>query len=658
MPPPELIIADDEEVRPLAALEGRQFQKHRNERKRRLQLAASAGLAARSGYVSLYLVLKKNALLVLLVVSAFVNVVFLWEKAGLLLDDNEDESDIEQKAHRGALYPNSQYEICQKLPFSTPQQIWAEHLGEIFHGSRLPSDHDDILHDLRAQMLAMISPKLPLSVKTLDKDWKTVAAIMEKGWKRWEYLQHSQDIYFDEEEELAEEEPPIKIVVMGGSVAFGEGCKSGVRFHDQKTCSWPYRLNVMLNDLFGDVIRVSNLAVGGTNTAVGTKILQYDTLAKETDQADILINAYATNDNLEEEEDIFEMIQSFCRQVFQPHPCKFLSKPLLIYLNDALGDDQKPLMESTSIPGVIEVLSNYYGFGSISYVDVVKQWVYGDSVETWFSPDAHWGDTMPGQGMHITAAWIVSFYFLSLVTNFCSLESWDVLHSQFEYNPELLPPGLPEIRNATDIALQGKPRSPPLDMMPPPLDAKMTIHDVSVTWANSKPPKTKKCNNREPGYKTCPFSWVSDHGAIGNAWLRENILDKTVENSDWIMEPPHVTKPGFRSPDGAKVGSHMTIEFGGQPHPINRVVVLTHMGHSEKWINSMGQIEILAASGEEWEELGIQVVKGYQNRTTSRMAVQDIDLSREIATGDKLRIRTTLIGGNLFKLTGLALCSS
>ena len=99
---------------------------------------------------------------------------------------------------------------------------------------------------------------------------------------------------------------------MGGSVAFREGCKSGVRFHDLLTCiSWPYRSNVLLKELFGDVVLVTNLAVGGTNTAVGTTISKYDTLAGDTDQADIIItiNAYVANDNLEQkEQDIFQIV--------------------------------------------------------------------------------------------------------------------------------------------------------------------------------------------------------------------------------------------------------------------------------------------------------------------------------------------------------------
>ena len=114
---------------------------------------------------------------------------------------------------------------------------------------------------------------------------------------------------------------------MGGSVAFREGCKSGVRFHDLQTCfSWPYRSNVLLKELFGDVVLVTNLAVGGTNTAVGTTISKYDTLAGDTDQADIIItiNAYVANDNLEQkEQDIFQIVPfSYYQGVENPFSTK------------------------------------------------------------------------------------------------------------------------------------------------------------------------------------------------------------------------------------------------------------------------------------------------------------------------------------------------
>jgi hypothetical protein len=126
-PPPEIIVTD-EEVRPLAL--GRQRQKQRNERRRRLQ-AANVTVAQISLF---WTFLKKNGFLVLLVLSALINVVFLWEKA--LMDDDENEESMSisiSKQQQSISYPNSQFGICRKLPFSSPQQIWADYLGTSKH---------------------------------------------------------------------------------------------------------------------------------------------------------------------------------------------------------------------------------------------------------------------------------------------------------------------------------------------------------------------------------------------------------------------------------------------------------------------------------------------------------------------------------------------
>jgi adenine-specific DNA methylase len=72
--------------------------------------------------------------------------------------------------------------------------------------------------------------------------------------------------------------------------------------------------------MFGDVFVVSNIAVvGGTNSAVRTGILLYDVLANKIDQVDIIINTYFTNNNTENQQEVFDMIQNFSGQALQPH---------------------------------------------------------------------------------------------------------------------------------------------------------------------------------------------------------------------------------------------------------------------------------------------------------------------------------------------------
>ena len=54
----------------------------------------------------------------------------------------------------------------------------------------------------------------------------------------------------------------------------------------------------------------------------------------------------------------------------------------------------------------IETLSSYYGFGIISYPAAVRDLIYGDSEETWFSPHG----TMNIHGFVVVICYLILFF--------------------------------------------------------------------------------------------------------------------------------------------------------------------------------------------------------------------------------------------------------
>ena len=62
--------------------------------------------------------------------------------------------------------------------------------------------------------------------------------------------------------------------------------------------------------------------------------------------------------------------------------------PLLLYLDDYLGNEQNEVLTTMLSSQTIHLLSGYYGIGSMSYGDAVRDIVYGDTKEWWFS--ANW----------------------------------------------------------------------------------------------------------------------------------------------------------------------------------------------------------------------------------------------------------------------------
>jgi hypothetical protein len=251
-------------------------------------------------------------LLVLCFVSNFV-----WERKLLQSNDFNDavalrttssknENEIKASASASSF-------ICEALIQQSTDSWWTRHYI-IHQASRLPDDVDYLRHDFTAELLALVSPRLSNAIHTTPRDYSIVRRILRKVEARYRYL--TQNVL----KEGDEPPPPIRIVVMGGSVTLGVRCKTGIPGHGDKDfryCAWPHRLEVLLNQLFGvPMVEVTNEAVGMTNSNIGNILLKYD-LLPSLQTADIIIHAYSTNDFFYGE-DAFQSLQDFVRQVMKP----------------------------------------------------------------------------------------------------------------------------------------------------------------------------------------------------------------------------------------------------------------------------------------------------------------------------------------------------
>lgn len=163
---------------------------------------------------------------------------------------------------------------CQLLPpvwqHASALALWTENLGKIHNASQLlPNDSDYEFSDLTAQLLHLISPRLPNSVKTLPRDWKSVTYVLEEVlYPRWRYV-------IEGKKKNNEIPRRVKIVVMGGSVVYGMNClqvfSNKVRHSlSREECAWPYRLQQFLDAMVGrnakGLFEVHTIAMGGSNT--------------------------------------------------------------------------------------------------------------------------------------------------------------------------------------------------------------------------------------------------------------------------------------------------------------------------------------------------------------------------------------------------------
>jgi lysophospholipase L1-like esterase len=559
--------------------------------------------------------------------------------------------------------------ICAMLatPFApSAGSLWMNNLDRIHKASRLSEDIDFSFSDLTAQLLQMISPRLPMSVKSQTRERTLVDSIMKKFFARHQYLKKQGD----HGAALSPLPPPIRILVMGGSVTKGVNCLSGIKGANRFQCAWPNRLENMINQLFGgDLVEVKVVGMGGTNSATGSTILGHDLLPADAKNPDIIINSYSTNDmhaitmrqaasgNATLRDKVFDMTQDFVREALQPQSCKGVQQPLLLHMDDYLGNEQREIWSTTELAQGVSVLANYYGFASMSYADMVRDWVYGDTREYLFSPSGWYdGDVFsreihPGAGAHSTMAWAVAYNLLNLATTHCSMESGSIISDTEQRELQLL-----ESPEAADIP--GKPLPAPKGL-PPRLSKELRLEDVSDLWKKSSEEFFRLESGPSVCQDRCPFAWVGgiDLQQSDAQWVQEYFNGHTTETNDWKLAGGE-QKIGFVPVDG-RHGAEMVLNFANLTQSIRSVTLFTMKSYGERWKDSRARVKISkkSRSHQTWNETDALELSGWHNKNTSETYTDVIHLSKEVSAGDSLQISTTFLNGGTFKLMGLAICS-
>jgi hypothetical protein len=537
-------------------------------------------------------------------------------------------------------------------------------LDRIHQASRLAQDKDFSASDFTAQVLHMISPRLPLSVKSQTRERTSIDSILKKAFARYQYLKQGDD--------GVTPPPPVRIVVMGGSVTKGVNCYASIKGVNRFQCAWPNRLENMINQLFGgELVEVTAVGMGGTNSATGATILEHDLLPADAKNPDIIINSYSTNDmhaitmrqaasgNATLRDKLFDMTQDFVRQALRPQSCKGVQQPLLLHMDDYLGNEQREIWSTTELSQGVNVLANYYGFASMSYADMVRDWVYGDTRESLFSPQGWYdGDVFsreihPGVGAHSTMAWAVAYNLLNLATTHCSMESESIIGATEQRKLQLL-----ESPEAADIP--GKPLPVPKGL-PPRLSRELSLEEVSGLWRESSEELVRSESRSSSGrcQDRCPFSWVGgiDLQQSNAQWVEEYFNEHITKSSGWKLAGGE-QKIGFVPVDG-KHGSELTLNFANLTQSVRSVTLFTMKSYGERWKDSRAQVKILnkSRSHQTWNETNAVELSGFHDKDTSETYTEVIHLSKKVSAGDSLRISTTFLQGGTFKIMGFAICS-
>ena len=640
--------------------------------------------------------------------------------------------------------------ICSLLPHPTPSilSLWSSHLPQIFNATRHSADPTYIFHDFTAQLLHILTPdRLQRSIKTLPLDWTPVRRGLDILHRRLSSIYDEVQSYHGQYELGPDDDIPLEemkrindnpnhprklnILVMGGSVTMGVVCHinpvtTSTGKYSRRDCAWPGRLSHFFTKLFGgfELVNVHTVSLGGTNTESGITIWDYSLLPSDVPYPDVVLNAYATNDmhyntvqeairrNITLGESLLTMGQEFVRLLLTPKSeCAPRAPPLLLYVDDYLGNEQNEILTTMISPQTINLLSGYYGIGSMSYGDAVRDIVYGDTKEWWLSSD--WYEkgksqyqraVHPHMGMHIGMVWVVAYNLFNLVTSYCSLPKitagvrsgrqrrqpqHDRHHAGVEsssegvwdygYSNSTFGGNLPALQGTNELV--GGPKHKPRGL-PPLLTPELSLEHITELWrnesnSNSHLWKTNdECSDidtstsnyddddRSPHdfSKPCIYSWVAN---------LERKLDNTQRITDRLK--PHITSnKGWSAVDDnnklgwaptAGIGSSFTMEWKSISQPVRAVTWMIMRSYGEKWDGSLLNIEVWSGN----ILMAKQNIEGFHDKKTSetyniKMKLFDNDEKRRdevgngAVIGSDLKIIFTLIGGSTFKISGMAVC--
>jgi hypothetical protein len=622
---------------------------------------------------------------------------------------SKDENKIDVNSAKTNSHP-----LCQSImsrPVPTALDLWNQHMLKIMSASCFYKDTKFFYHDFTAQLLQIMSPRLPRSVKTTPFDWRPVENALTVAWERYQYLQLPEK----EREAIAihDKPRPLKVLVMGGSLLVGTNCAHMNRELNfqfgmpRRECNWSSRMGHFLNDFFlskdkertEQLVEVTKVAMGGTNTATGSVIWQYDLAPEEARNPDIVINAYSTNDMhiltvLEAESSnttlrdlTFDMFQGFIRKIMGSKHCSSsdeLIHPLLLHMDDYIGNEQRKIWETTELTQGVQVLANYYGFVSMSYADVIREFVYGDTYETWFSSQWWVQDKdkkytferqiHPGMGMHISTIWVAAYNLLHLASTYCSMPTDVISHLSnnkiSEYQAGLW--GLPDLNKKFNQP-KGKPQSQP-NGLPPELTKELLLEDVTPLWRQQSSAANNDGNNEKEQSCTfntnsnndvsstaevkCPFSWVSGLTLQQNdkPFVSEYFAKQFSLNEGWEL-----------SDDGGKLGFIPSLGSANEAildlnysQKIQSVTLFFMKSYGTKWKNSELGVKIWSIPSTNHHDrklLEKRNIFGTHNKNTSEMYTEEIVLSKPVDAGEKMQVEFKLAGGETFKIMGLAVCS-
>lgn len=575
----------------------------------------------------------------------------------IVVQTHLEEAEVEASLATNKLSKPGENGICSHFPAHfTAASLWKEHLDSIWEASHNPTkpeySNSTILKHILYDILSPSRLRQGLRARPSKNQHQAVSRVVE---------------ILETKLRQPATAPPLNIAVLGGSVTAGRGCWPGYRGLVNRACAWPRRLEYLVNQAFGtELIKVYNMAVGGTSTAQGNVFVKYWMYPEEIRETgpDVIINSYSTNDSLPpwgQTQGVTETLlartrqylQSFVRYALLSRPCA-PPPPMVIHVDDYLGH-QNPsslLGELSYNTGMVQI-ANWYGTMAVSYPDAVRDIVYQNTTETTFS--ANWKNqrSSPNDDLkievhfgfegHTAISWVVAYSLLEVLSNYCD-----------------------EQGNAPAAVKQQQPLESTI-AIPPPLDDTIRLQDVSQRWQDGPQDDgydpNLDCSTASTGNSNqnpCVLTWIAAPTGIFNAGALRGFMKKhTIANDGWgtlddIKNHGWANKLGW---EPKKAGATFTMQLSDIPKDIRVVTVMYMKSYGDKWANSTARFTVDLVGTSSSETLTTQDLLGYHDSKTSISYTERIVLPQSISKGSTMNLRVDLIGGTTFKISGMMFCS-
>jgi hypothetical protein len=632
-------------------------------------------------------------------------VVLQYQLLQIYFQDDANDDDHKAKAKASSLPSEDDnnnnhnlHLLCSRIPRGiTAASVWQRHKEAILQALIHPRDVDRIHTNWTRQLLDLLTPTvLEKSLRSSPTNIQSLQGIYTKLCNR--LRRHPNNAAA----------PPVKIFVFGGSIVEGSGCNrspSGkLNFSSLQECAWPYRLQFFLDTLIGNrVVHVDNLAAGGTHSEAAIPVLEYwlSPAFEDGGTADIIINAYSANDNLppafhattnstidhfhlyriaKRNQDFIQAARTSSRG---GQPCSTpsstsTSTPLILYVNDYLGNQQEPIWGEGQLDEMIQWLADDIDptVGYVSPAHMVKHWVLANTSESVFS--GPWKDRkgLPaidvhfGMAGHVTTLLAVVYSLLQLTLDVCEST---ICH--YHHPSSSQPPPTTTTTTLVQFDLPSKEwveANHPTRVTPKVWQQSWTnASEVSKEQAaQQRPQQTFERNyscqtspNNTKGSSSAPCIFAFLAAPLGTH-QREDRLAEFLR--PFILRPggwqaqDNVRRGGFQNKLGlvaTKPSANMALGFHHIHTPVRVVTIQYLKSFGPQWSKSRVRLTLEVF----WKQTILHTqtleLEGFHDQTVSISYFSRWELEHEAPIGSSIRFQMELIGGETFKINAMMFCS-